>query len=130
CGIRRNHEQTHVRALLSADHLDNFVQPHLTNIDIIGRALCNGTDPVTYLKSSIDLRGPAWNEAFNFRVAVFRPKHGADANEGEAHIDAEILHIGLAQVFRMRVICLGRASRKSFIFSSLSSSCTLRARRS
>ena len=69
--IRRDHEQTHMRAFLTTDHLDNFVQPHLANIDVIGRPLRNGADSVTYLKPSIDLGRPARNEAFDFRIAVF-----------------------------------------------------------
>ena len=96
CGIRRNHEQTHVRAFLPANHLDNFVQTHLANINVIGRALRYCSDPVAYLKSSVGLGGPARNQTFNFRVTVLRPKHGPDAHKREAHVDTEILHVGLA----------------------------------
>ena len=94
--IRRDHEQTHMRAFLTTDHLDNFVQPHLANIDVIGRALCHCSDSVAYLKSSVGLRWAARNQAFNFRVTVLRPQHGPDADQREAHVDAEILHVGLA----------------------------------
>ena len=114
CCIRGNHEQSHAGTFFPANHLDNFVQSHLADIDVIGRTLCHSTDPVADLEASIDLRRTAGHQAFNFRVPIFRTKHGADAYERKAHVDAKILHIGLAQVFRMRVVCLGKRIEKKF----------------
>ena len=51
--------------------------------------------------------GPPANEAFDFGVAVFAPQHRADADEREAHVDAEILQVRRAQVFRVRIVGLG-----------------------
>ena len=51
--------------------------------------------------------GPPGDQAFNFRIAVFRPQHRADADERQAHVDAEIFQVGFAQIFRMRIVSLG-----------------------
>ena len=113
-GIRRNHEQSHTRAFLATDHLDDFVQPHLANIDKVSLCLRYGGDSVAYFKPSIHLRGPSGNEALDFCVAILGAKHRADPHEREAHVDAEILHVGLAQVLRVRVVCLGKRIEKEF----------------
>ena len=113
-GIRWNHQQAHARAFFSADHLDNLVQSHLADVDIIRRALCHGGNPIAYFKSSIYLRRPAGHQALNFCITVFRAEHRADAHEREAHVDAEIFHVRLAQVFRVRVICLGERVQIKF----------------
>ena len=60
------------------------------------------------------MRGSAGHQAFNFRIAIFRPEHGTDAYEREAHVDAEILHVGFAQIFGMRVVRLGERIEKEF----------------
>ena len=107
CGIRGNGEQTHTRAFFSADHLDNFVEAHLPNIDKLRRTLCHGGNLIAHFESPIDLRRSAGHQALNFRITIFGAKHGANAYEREPHVDAEILHVGLAQIFRMRVVRLG-----------------------
>ena len=63
-------------------------------------------DPVAHLQSSIHLRRAAGNKVFDFCVAILRAKHGADAHERKAHVNAEILQVGLAQVFRVRIVGL------------------------
>ena len=105
-GIRGNGQQSHACAFFSADHLDDFVQPHLANIDVISLPLAHSGNPIAHFEPPIQLRGSAGHQAFNFRIAIFRAKHGADAYEREAHVNAEILHVRLAQVFRMRVVRL------------------------
>src|SRR6266542_103454 len=45
---------------------------------------------------------------------ISRPEHGTDAYEREAHVDAEILHVGFAQIFGMRVVRLGERIEKEF----------------
>ena len=113
-GICGNDEQPDTCPFLSADHFNHFVQSHLANIDIIRRPLRHSSNPVAHFKSPVRLRRTARHEAFDFRVAIFRPEHGADAYERQAHVNTEILHIGLAQVFRMRVVRLCKRIEKEF----------------
>ena len=106
--IRRNHEQAYVGTFFPADHLNDFIEPHLTHIDKLILRLGDGGDPVAHLQSSIHLRRTARNKALDFGVAILGPKHGADSHEREAHVNAEIFHVGLAQILGMRVVRLGK----------------------
>ena len=110
--IRRNHEEAHTCAFFAADHLDDFVEPHLANIDIVTLTLRHGGNPVAYFQPSIHLGRPARDKALNFRVAILRAKHGADAHERETHINTEIFHVCLAQIFGVRVVRLGERVEK------------------
>ena len=96
-----------MRAFFATNHLHDFVQPHLANIDIVGRALRHSGNSVAHFQPSIRLGGPARNEALDLGVAVFGAEHGADSHEREAHVNAEILQVGLAQVLGVRVVGLG-----------------------
>ena len=58
--------------------------------------------------------GPPGNEALDLGVAVFASQHRADADEREPHVDAEILQIGRAQVFRVRIVGLGQRVEEQF----------------
>ena len=70
-------------------------------------ALRHRGDAVADFQAAIHLRGTARDEAFDLRVAIFGPQHRADADEREAHVDAEILQVGLAQILGVRVVGLG-----------------------
>ena len=47
--IHRNDQQANPRAFFAADHLHDFVQPHVTYIDILILSLRDGSDPVAHL---------------------------------------------------------------------------------
>ena len=96
----------------AANHFHHFVEPHVANIDILGAALPDRGDAVAHFQSPIDLRRTAGDKALDFRVAIFGAKHRADADEREAHVDAEIFQVGFAQIFGMRVVGLGERIEK------------------
>ncbi len=110
--VRRNHEEAHTSAFFSANHLDDFVEPHLANIDKLILALGHGGYSVAHFQPSIHLRRAAGNKVLYFCVAILRAKHGADAHERQAHVNAEVLHVGLAQILRVRVVGLGQRVEK------------------
>ena len=64
-------------------------------------------DAIADFQSAVRLRRAAGNKALDFGVAIFRPQHRADADEREAHVDAEVLQVGFAQIFRVRIVGLG-----------------------
>ena len=47
------------------------------------------------------------HERLDFREAIFAAQHRADADQRKAHVDAEILYISFAEIFRMRIVGLG-----------------------
>ena len=105
--VRRNHEKPHFGALLAANLLDDFVETHVANVVKRSVALCHRADAVTDFQTAIRLRRAAGDETFDLGVTIFTPQHRADADEREAHVDTEVLQIGLAQIFGMRVVSLG-----------------------
>ena len=69
---------------------------------------------IAHLEPTVALRWSAGNKALDLGVTIFRPQHRADANEREAHVDAEILQVGFAQVFGVRIVGLRQRSEKKF----------------
>ena len=95
-----------MRAFFAANHFDDLVQAHLANIDILALALPHGRDPVTDFQAAIDLRRSARHQGLDLGVAVFAAQHGADADQGQTHVNAEILEVGFAEIFGMRIVSL------------------------
>src|SRR5438874_26601 len=112
--VRRNHEKPHLGALLAADLLNDFVETHVPNVIERRVALSHCADAVSNLQTAIRLRRAAGDEAFYFGITIFTPKHRTDADKGEAHVNAEVLQIGLAQILGVRVVRLGKRVEKKF----------------
>ena len=74
--------------------------------------MCHSGDPVAHLQPSIRLRRPAGNKTLDFCISILGPKHGADPHEREAHVNAKVFHVGLAQVLGMWVVRLGKRIEK------------------
>ena len=104
--ISWNDQELHLRPFLAPDHFDNLVQPHVAHVDNIAGGLADGSDPVSDLQPAVNLSGSPGNKALNFCVAVLSAQHRPDAHKRQAHINAEILQIGLAQIFGVRVVRL------------------------
>src|SRR5205814_1924224 len=69
-------------------------------------------DAVSNFQTAVRLGGAARNKTYNLGVAVFRPEHRADTDEGEPHINTEVFQVGLTQIFGMRVVRLGERVEK------------------
>ena len=104
----------HARSLFPADHLHHFVEAHIAAIHQVGLPLAHRGDAIADFQSAIHLRRPAGHEALNLGVTVFRPEHGPDAHERQSHVDAEILQIRFAQIFRVRIVGLGQGVEVKF----------------
>ena len=102
--VSRDDEQVHVSPFFAANHFDDFVEPHFANIDKLILALPDSGDSVAYFEPPVYLRRPAGNKAFNFSVAILGAKHGPDSYERKAHVNAEIFHVGLAQILGVGVV--------------------------
>ena len=116
-GVGRAHgddEQANLGSLFAADLLDHFVEPHIAHVDEILRALCDRADAIADFQPTAGLGRTAGNEALDFGVAILAPQHRADADERQAHVDAEILQVGRAQIFRVRIVGLGEGIEEEF----------------
>src|SRR4030095_6171231 len=92
--------------------LDDFIESHLANIDKLILVLRHGGYPVAHLEPSVHLRRAAWNKVLNLCVAILRAKHGSDAHERQAHVNAEVLHVSLAQILGVRIVGLSERIEK------------------
>ena len=112
--VRRKHEKPHFRSLLAADLLDHFVEPHVAHVGEFAGALRHCGNSIAHLQTSVGLRGSAGHQALNLRVTILRPQHRADPDQRESHVNAEILQVRLAEIFRVRVVGLGECIEEKF----------------
>ncbi len=104
---RRDDEETNFGAFFTANLLDHLVEAHFADIDKFLWALGDGGDAIAHFQAPARLRRTAHHEALDLGVAVFAAQHRADADEREAHVDAEVFQVGRTQVFRVRIVGLG-----------------------
>jgi hypothetical protein len=80
----------------------------IAHIDKFILALGYGGDPVTHFQPSIHLRRAARNG-----VLYFAPSSGDMAPmPTKAHVNAEILHVGLAEILGVRIVRLSESIEK------------------
>ena len=100
--------KTHSGAFLSADAFDDAVELHVDDILEFLVSLSDGDDAVVDLEFRAAGSGTARHEFDNLGVAVLAAQHRADADEGQAHLDIEIIQLALAHVFRVGIVALGK----------------------
>ena len=77
----------------AADEADGAVKGPVEDVDGGLGALADGDDFVALLEASVAVGGSAGDEAFDDGGAVFGAEHGADADEGEFHVDFEVFEV-------------------------------------
>ena len=92
--------------------LDDLVETQVPHVAELAIALRHRADAVAYFQTAVGLGRPAGNETLDLGVAVFRPEHRADPDEGKPHVNAEVLQVGFAQIFGVRVVSLRKRIEK------------------
>ena len=112
--VRGDDEEPHFGSLLAPNLIDDFIETHIAHVVKFRRTLRDCGDAIAHFDAAVFLRGTARDQAFDFGVAVFGTEHGADADKRESHVDAEIIQIGLAQIFGVRVVGLRERGEEKF----------------
>ena len=107
-GIGGDHLKAHLGSLRSTDFLNHLVEFHVDDILEGLFPLGHGGDPVVWLEPAILVGGASGNDFHDLGVAIVRPEHGTDPDQGEAHLDVEVLHVGGTHVLGVRVVTLGK----------------------
>ena len=64
----------------------------------------DGGDFIVHLEFALDGRRAAGDEFDDLRVPVLAAQHRADADERQAHVDGEILHLARTHVLAVRIV--------------------------
>ena len=99
-------------AFLAADAFDDAVEFHVDDVFEFVFALGDGDNTVIDFEFAAAVGGSAGDEFDNFGVAILAAQDGADTDEGEAHLDVEVVERALAHVFGVRVVALGEGGEK------------------
>ena len=92
----------------AADELDDLLKLHVHDIDHFAVfALGDADDAVVDLEFALAVGGATDDEALDLGRAVVHAEEGADAEEALIHADLEVIHFGLAEVFRVGVVDAG-----------------------
>ena len=96
----------------AADAFDHAVEFHVDDVFEFLVVLRDGGNAVVDLEFAAAVGGSAGDEFDDLGVAIVAPEHSADTDEGEAHLDVEIIQRALAHVFRVRVVTLGERGKE------------------
>ncbi|MNB93214.1 hypothetical protein D3C75_403350 [compost metagenome] len=100
----RDHFQAHHGAFRTTDQLDHLVQAPAHHVDHFLVALGNADDLVGRCNLLGLVRRTCRHQAHDFHLVVIALQHGADALEGQAHVDVEVLRVIRRQIVGVRVV--------------------------
>src|SRR5690606_37077410 len=103
-----NDFQAHGGALGTADQLDHFIKPPADHVDHFAVALGHADDAIGRSQLLALLRRTGRHQTDDLGVVVVALQHGADALEGQAHVDVEVLRVIRRHVLGMGVVDLGQ----------------------
>src|SRR5690606_37742751 len=103
-----NDFQAHGGALGAADQLDHFIKPPADHVDHFAVALGHADDAIGRSQLLALLRRTGRHQTDDLGVVVVALQHGADALEGQAHVDVEVLRVIRRHVLGMGVVDLGQ----------------------
>ncbi|CAI8923714.1 hypothetical protein EMIT0180MI3_360022 [Priestia megaterium] len=100
----RNHFQAHHGAFRTTNQFDHFVQAPADHVDHLFVALGHADDLVGR-SDLLGLVGRAGrHQAHDFDLIVIALQHGANALQGQAHVDVEVLRVIRRQIVGMWVV--------------------------
>ena len=100
---------------LPSNELHNVIDPPADDINDVIILLAHTNDSIVGPDGLGLFRRPSRDKAHNFRVFILRLEQGADALEGQAHVDVEVFARDRGKVLCVWIVSFGERIHKELI---------------